>query len=64
MHKTGNFLQDEEGAAAMEYALLTSLIAMVIIFAIGALGNRLCGIFSNIAGMLGGAASNGNVPCS
>jgi pilus assembly protein Flp/PilA len=39
---------DERGAAAVEYALLVSLIAVAIIVAVGLLGGRLNDIFTNI----------------
>jgi pilus assembly protein Flp/PilA len=39
---------NEKGAAAVEYALLVSLIAVAIIVAVGLLGDRLDAIFTNI----------------
>ena len=39
---------DEQGAAAVEYALLVSLIAVAIVVAVGLLGDKLDGIFRDI----------------
>jgi len=39
---------DEKGAAAVEYALLVSLIAVAIIAAVFALGGHLSAIFTNV----------------
>jgi pilus assembly protein Flp/PilA len=39
---------DEKGAAAVEYALLVSLIAVAIVVAVGLLGDKLDGIFRSI----------------
>jgi pilus assembly protein Flp/PilA len=42
------FINDEEGASAVEYGLLVGLIAVVIIVAVTALGKQLAVIFTNI----------------
>lgn len=49
---TLNFLRDERGATAIEYALIASLIGMVIIGAIGAIGDALNGTFNETAAAL------------
>ena len=36
----------ERGASAVEYGLLVALIAIIIIVAISALGNKLSGVFN------------------
>jgi Flp pilus assembly pilin Flp len=41
------FLQNEKGAASIEYALLASLIAAVIAAAVGLLGTNLASSFTN-----------------
>ena len=46
------FFRDERGATAIEYALIASLIGMVIIGAIGAIGESLNGTFNEAAGAL------------
>ncbi len=43
---------DDEGATAVEYGLIVSLIAVVIIAAVTAVGLALQGTFNNIAGSL------------
>jgi pilus assembly protein Flp/PilA len=43
-----NFLREESGATAIEYALLAALIAVVIISAISALGVELTSTFGTI----------------
>ena len=42
------FLKDERGTAAIEYSLFVSLIGMMIIVAIQALGDNLVDAFSSI----------------
>ena len=42
------FMQDEEGATAVEYGLIVALIAAVIIGAVGILGGTLNTVFTNI----------------
>ncbi len=48
-----NFLRDERGATAIEYALIASLIGMVIIGAVAAIGDSLNGTFNEAAAGLG-----------
>lgn len=43
------FMQDESGAAAIEYALIAALIALAIIGGATALGTAINGKLSNIA---------------
>ncbi|AYG94467.1 Flp family type IVb pilin [Brevundimonas naejangsanensis] len=42
------FAKDESGATAIEYGLIAALIAVVIIVAVGALGDKLKGTFETI----------------
>ena len=58
MNAIKKFMQDEEGAAAVEYGLLAALIAVVIIGAVTVVGDRLCATFNTVATNLGGAAAN------
>ena len=51
-----SFVRDEEGQDLLEYALLVALIALIAIGAVGAAGTAVNGIFTAIAGALGGAA--------
>ncbi|WP_237480314.1 Flp family type IVb pilin [Lichenibacterium dinghuense] len=46
------FAKDESGATAIEYGLIASLIAVVIIGAARALGTKLTTTFGNIAANL------------
>ncbi len=43
------FVQGEEGATMVEYALMVALIAVAIIAAVIALGNKLITVFGQIA---------------
>ncbi|HTK35982.1 MAG TPA: Flp family type IVb pilin [Caulobacteraceae bacterium] len=43
------FVRDEAGATAIEYALIASLIALVIIGGVTTLGSNLRGTYNNIA---------------
>jgi len=47
------FMNDEEGATAIEYGLLAALIAVAIIVGAGALGQALNGQFNSLAGVVG-----------
>jgi pilus assembly protein Flp/PilA len=55
MERIKNFFKDESGASAVEYGLLVSLIAVVIIGAVTALGTGLSGTFNTAADQLGGS---------
>lgn len=48
-----NFLRDDRGATAIEYALIASLIGMVIIGAVSAIGTSLNGTFNDVSAGLG-----------
>lgn len=52
LEQTKKFLKDEEGAAAIEYALLVGLIAVAIVAAVTALGTKVAGTFTSITGKL------------
>jgi len=43
------FLKDEEGVTAIEYGLIAALIAVVIIVAVGTVGDRLVDVFNKVA---------------
>ena len=47
-----NFLADESGATAIEYALIASLIAVAIITALTTLGGKLSTTFGEVSGNL------------
>ncbi len=42
-------LADERGATAIEYALIASLLSIVILTAVSTVGSNLNSIFSNVA---------------
>jgi pilus assembly protein Flp/PilA len=46
------FIRDEEGVTAIEYALIASLIAVVIITAVGLVGQDINATFEYIANKL------------
>ena len=46
------FVRDEEGATALEYGLLASLIAAAIVGAVSALGTKVSDTFTFIDGQL------------
>lgn len=48
------FVRDEEGAVAIEYALLAALIALAIVAGAGFLGNELNAFFNAIGTWLNG----------
>jgi len=46
------FASDNSGATAIEYALISSLIAVFIIAALSSLGTKLSGVFSEVGNAL------------
>jgi len=47
------FIREEEGATAIEYGLIASLIAVFIITAVGLVGTNLSATFNSVANHLG-----------
>jgi pilus assembly protein Flp/PilA len=47
-----SFMNNESGATAIEYGLIAALIAVAAIGAMSALGTKLNGTFTNVAGNL------------
>jgi pilus assembly protein Flp/PilA len=47
-----SFLSNQSGATAIEYALLSSLIALALVAVLTALGTRLSSEFSEVSGAL------------
>jgi pilus assembly protein Flp/PilA len=56
------FMRDEEGASAIEYALLAGLIAVVFIAGATLLGNNIQALFNAIGVCLGGGNCAGIGP--
>ena len=50
-----NFINDENGATAIEYGLIAALIAVVIIGAVEALGDQVSDTFDHVTGAMAGA---------
>jgi pilus assembly protein Flp/PilA len=50
------FFKDESGATAIEYGLIAALIAVVIIGAVGLLGEGIRDTFNTVAGEMGAEA--------
>jgi len=46
------FAKDESGATAIEYGLIAALIALVLVTALTALGNKVGGTFNNVSAKL------------
>ncbi len=51
--KLSKFLRNSKGATAIEYALIASLIAVVAIAGMKAIGNKILNQLNNIANNLG-----------
>lgn len=54
LNKVMNFLRDEEGATAIEYALIIGLIAIVIVAALITLNGGLTGLFTKVSDCVAG----------
>lgn len=50
MQNIQSFVRDEEGAVAIEYGLLATLIALAIVVGAGLVGTSLNTMFTDIAG--------------
>ena len=48
----GRFLRERKGATALEYALITALISMVIMVGANGIGVQLTAIFSSVSTQL------------
>jgi pilus assembly protein Flp/PilA len=54
MKSIRKFMKNSKGATAIEYGLIAALIAVAAIAAMGQLGTKLKGTFSNVAGNMNG----------
>ncbi len=52
MSKVMQFIRDESGATAIEYALIASLIAVVIIVAVQTVGTNISTVFTEVGAAL------------
>lgn len=63
--KVINWWQDEEGVTSIEYVLIGSLIALVIIVSVDTVGFRVCQSYKGIAEAVANAmGSTSSVTCS
>ena len=46
------FIREDEGATAIEYALIAALLAVAIIVTVTALGSQLNAVFTNVSNQL------------
>ncbi len=54
------FLNDENGATAIEYGLIAALVAVALIFALDALGTSISSLFTGVKGKLDEATGKMN----
>jgi len=52
MNSIQNFIRNDSGATAIEYALIASLIAVFIIAAVSLVGTKVSTVFNEIGGAL------------
>jgi len=52
--RTRTWIEDQEGATAVEYGLMVAGIAMLIVVAVWAVGGNLSTMFNNVATRLAG----------
>ena len=52
-----NFIQEEDGATAIEYALIAALIAAVIAVGVGLIGDHVKALFDKVEGATKTAAA-------
>lgn len=62
MNAIKNFMQDEEGAAAVEYGLLVALIAVAIAAAVGVVGTNLSALFTRVSTCLASPSAANCIP--
>ena len=53
MDKIIRFFKDEEGATAVEYAIMVALIAIVIIVMVALVGEKANNVFSSVQSAMG-----------
>ena len=50
-------LSDRRGATSIEYAIITSFVALALILSFGTVGQKLSNVFASVAGGFGGGAT-------
>lgn len=58
MSRLKRFLQDEDGATAMEYVLIAALVGLVALLGIQSFGDAMTEMYVGSDGSLNGAISN------
>ena len=58
------FVKDESGATAIEYGLIAALVAVVLVTALGLMGNKLAGTFNTVTSDLPYFAMWGPTRCA
>lgn len=53
------FVREEDGATAIEYALIAALIAIAIVTALGSAGTSITKLFEDVAKTIGGTSGTG-----
>ncbi len=56
MAKARLLFRSEEGASAIEYAIVVAMVAVVVVAFVTPLGDRVLAIFNNVLTTLGGTA--------
>lgn len=56
MAKARLLFKSEEGASAIEYAIVVAMVAVVVVAFVTPLGDRVLAIFNNVLTSLGGTA--------
>ncbi|GLH36692.1 pilus assembly protein Flp/PilA [Pseudomonas moraviensis] len=56
MAKARAFASSEEGASAIEYAIVVAMVAVVVVAFVSPLGDRVLAIFNNVLTSLDGTA--------
>jgi pilus assembly protein Flp/PilA len=51
------FAREERGAAFVEYAMLTGLVAAIVVVAIATMGTDITALFTRIGGLIDGVAT-------
>ncbi|MGY1890957.1 Flp family type IVb pilin [Pseudomonas sp. SDT291_1_S447] len=54
MSRARGFIKNEEGASAIEYAIVVAMVAVVVVAFVSPLGDRVLAIFNNILTSLDG----------
>lgn len=59
-HRMARFLRDEQGASALEYALVAAFIAIVVVLAVRLVGHDAKSVYESISDCVSAATSSGD----